>query len=94
MTPQEMINLQNSFATLMMDTYAVVSLRIMGMVGAIPSQTNENTRMLNEKAPAFAEAMTALTNAALSGYRADQIMAAGIAPLQREVSNNRARLTR
>ncbi len=94
MTAEQMINLQNSFTTLMVDTHAVMSLRTMGMVGALPSEADENTRMVNEKAPAFAKAINALTNAALSGYRPDQIMAAGMEPLQREVSSNRARLTK
>lgn len=94
MTPEQMMKLNTSFTSLMMDTQAVMSLRILGMVGIIPSDTNENTRMIDEKAPAFTQAMTALTNAALSGYRPDQIMAAGIEPLQREVSQNRARLTK
>ncbi len=94
MTPEQMMKLQSAFSTLMLDTHAVMSLRMMGMVGAIPSEDDENTRMVEEKAPAFAEALNALTNAALSGYRPDQIMAAGMAPLQREVSSNRARLSK
>ena len=94
MTPEQMLKLHGSFTALMMDTHAVMSLRVMGMVGAIPADADENTRMVNEKGPAFAEAMTALTTAALSGYRPDQIMAAGMEPLQREVSSNRARLTK
>ena len=53
-----------------------------------------SSQLLSEKGPTFAEAMNALTSAALSGYRPDQIMAAGMEPLQREVSSNRARLER
>ena len=94
MTPEQMMKLQGSFTSLMMDTHAVMSLRVMGIMGAIPTESDENTRMVSEKGPAFTEAMHALTNAALSGYRPDQIMAAGIEPLQREVSSNRARLTK
>ncbi|WP_458792326.1 antifreeze protein [Yoonia sp. MH D7] len=94
MTAEQMIILQTSFTTLMMDTHAVMSLRMMGMVGLIATDADENTRMMHEKAPAFTAAMNALTNAALCGYRPDQIIAAGMEPLQREVSNNRARLTK
>lgn len=94
MTPEQMMKLNASFTTMIMDTHAVMSLRVMGMMGAIPADDDENTRMVSEKAPVFAEAMHALTNAALSGYRPDQIMAAGMEPLAREVSSNRARLTK
>jgi adenosylmethionine-8-amino-7-oxononanoate aminotransferase len=92
MTPEQMMKLNNSFTNLMMDTHAVMSIRMMDMMGAIPTDADENTKMVSEKGPAFAEAMSALTSAALSGYRPDQIMAAGLEPLQREVSSNRARL--
>lgn len=94
MTPEQMMKLNTSFATLMMDTTAVMSIRMMGMMGAIPAEADETAKMVAEKGPAFAEAMQALTKAALSGYRPDQIMAAGIEPLQREVSSNRERLTK
>lgn len=94
MTPEQILKLNRSFISLMLDTQAVMSLRIMGMVGAIPAQSNENTRMVSEKGPAFAEAMSALTRAAFKGSRPDQIMSAGIAPLAREVSQNRKRLSK
>ena len=94
MTPEQMMKLNASVSTLMMDSQAVMSLRMMGMMGAIPTDNDEATKMVSEKAPAFAEAMTALTQAALSGYRPDQIIAAGMEPLQREVSSNRDRLTK
>lgn len=81
MTPEQMMKLNNSFTNLMMDTHAVMSIRMMGMMGAIPTDADENTKMVSEKGPAFAEAMSALTSAALSGYRPDQIMAAGMEPL-------------
>ena len=92
MTPEQMMKLNDSFTNLMMYTHAVMSIRMMGMMGAIPTDADENTKMVSEKGPAFAEAMSALTSAALSGYRPDQIMAAGMEPLQREVSSNRARM--
>lgn len=91
MTPEQMMKLQSAFTNLMMDTHAVMSLR---MMGAMDADADETTRMFEEKGPAFTEAMTALTSAALSGYRPDQIIAAGMEPLQREVSGNRARLTK
>ena len=93
MTPEQMMKLQSAFTNLMMDTHAVMSLRMMGMMGTIDTDADENTRMVEEKGPAFTEAMTAFTSAALSGHRPDQIMAADMEPLQREVSSNRARLS-
>ena len=78
MTPEQMTKLNTSFTTLMM--------------GASPTNADENTKMVSEKGPAFAKAISALTSATLSGYRPDRIMAAGMEPLQREVSSNRARL--
>lgn len=93
MTPEQMMKLNASIAKLMMDTHTVMTLRVMGMAGAIPAASDENTRMVHEKGPAFSEAMTAATKAAMSGKRPDQIMAASIKPLQRKVSSNRKRLT-
>lgn len=94
MTPQQILKLNAAYMKLMIDTQMVMTLRVLGIAGAIRSAPDENERMIAEKGPAFTEAMTALTTAALSGSRPDQIIAAGMKPLQRKVSSNKARLSR
>ena len=94
MTPAQMMAMNTKIAKLMIDTQAVMALRLMGMAGALPARSDENNRMVVEKGPAFAKAMTEVTAAAIAGKRPDQIMSAGIKPLQVKVSSNRKRLTK
>lgn len=94
MTPTQFFALNSEMTKLMVDTQTVMTLRLMGMAGALPAQADENDRMMAEKAPAFTQAMTDMTAAAMAGLRPDQVMSAGMVPLQTQVSENRDRLTK
>lgn len=92
MNPFAFFTLQTQMSQLMMDTQAVMSLRIMGMSGAIPARKGENDRMIAEKGPALADAYAAGAKAMMAGNTPDQIMSAAMAPLSKKVSANRKRL--
>ena len=92
MNPFAMLNLQTQMTELMLDTQTVMTLRLMGMSGAIPARRGENNRMVAEKAPAMADAYAAGAKAAMAGNTPDQIMSAVMAPLGKKVRANRKRL--
>lgn len=92
MNPFAMLNLQAQMTALALDTQAVMALRLMAMSGAIPARRGENDRMVNEKAPAMADAYAAATKAVMAGKSADMIISAAIAPLTKKVRANRKRL--
>lgn len=94
MNPLQLLAFQGRMAQFMYDTQVVMTMRVLGMTGAVPAAANENSRMVSEKGPAFAKAMNAAVQATLEGKRPDQIMDAGIKPLSRKVASNRKRLTK
>jgi hypothetical protein len=92
MNPLKLMTLNTQFASLMLDTQAVMALRIMGMAGALPHARTENARMMDEKGPAMTKAFQAATKAAMAGKSPDQIMTAAMAPVSKKVRANRKRL--
>ncbi|MBQ0804163.1 antifreeze protein [Sulfitobacter sp. HGT1] len=94
MNPLKLLALNAQFTSLMIDTQAVMTLRMLGMAGALPHASGENSRMFKEKGPAMARAYKAATHAALSGGSPDQIMTAAMAPVSKRVRANRKRLTK
>ena len=92
MNPFAMMNLQSEMTSLILDTHTVMTLRLMGMSGAIPAEQDENNRMVAEKGPAMADAYAAGAKAAMAGSTPDQIMSAAMAPLSEKVRANRERL--
>lgn len=92
MNPLDLMSLNMKITQLLIETQTVMTLRIMGMSGAIPAHRGENDRMVGEKGPAMAKAMAAATKAMVAGKRPDQILSATIAPLSKRVSSNRKRL--
>ncbi|SFP54208.1 antifreeze protein [Tranquillimonas alkanivorans] len=74
------------------DAQAVVGLRVMGMAGLWAVAPGETTRMVTEKAPAFAEAQWAAWAAAMRGERPDEVMSAWVAPISRTAGANARRL--
>lgn len=94
MNPLTIMTLNTQLASLILDTQAVMSLRILGMAGALPQSRGEKSRMVNEKAPAMVKAFEAAAKAAMAGGRPDQIMAAAMAPVSKKVRANRKRLTK
>ncbi len=92
MNPFAMMSLNVQLASLILDTQAVMALRMMGMAGALPQRRGENERMVSEKAPAMAKAYAAATQAVMSGKRPDEILTEAMKPVSRKVRANRKRL--
>ncbi len=92
MTPLAYMDLNTQITRLMLDTQTVMTLRLMGMSGAIPALRGENELMVAEKAPAMADAYAAGAKAAMSGRSPDQIISAVLAPISKKVRANRLRL--
>lgn len=88
----DMMELGWGLARLAAETQTVMTLRLWGMAGLWPVTSTENSRMISEKAPAFAEAQVAMAKAAMKGQRPDQVMAAGLKPLARKTGSNSRRL--
>ena len=93
-TPTDMMSLWMSYGTMMLEAQSVVAFRMMGMSGAWSVPKGENSAMVAEKVPAFVEAMTASSIAAMSGKAPDKVMQAAITPLTREARSNRKRLAK
>ncbi|MGX9854609.1 antifreeze protein [Limimaricola variabilis] len=93
-TPAELVRTSMTFWTLMAETQAVMAYRLMGMAGLWSVTGGENNRMVDEKVPAFAEAMVAGNRALWSGKRPDQVALATMLPLQRRTASNNKRLAR
>lgn len=85
--------LQMRMATLMFDAQSVMTLRMMGMTGMIPTPEGENLRMMEEKGPAMAQAIDAATQAIMAGQSPNQILHAAITPVSDRVASNRKRLS-
>lgn len=81
-------------AKLAVDTHSVIAMRVMGMNGTWSVPQSEGRSMLQEKAPAFTEAMIAGALTALSGRQPERVMQAAIEPISKQASANRARLAR
>ncbi|MCL3881089.1 antifreeze protein [Marivita sp. GX14005] len=79
-------------ALMALNAQTVITLRLLGMSGAIPARRGENARMVSEKQKALIDAWGAGAKAALSGRPAHDIVAASIKPLSRKVRANRRRL--
>ena len=72
----------------------VIAMRLAGMAGIWSVTPAENTRMVSEKGPAFAEAGMAAWTSAVAGQRPDQVMAAWLRPISRHTSANSRRLSK
>ena len=82
--------LQASF--LLAESQTVIGLRLLGMAGMWHVPKTENSRMVQEKVPAFAASAMAASYAAMNGRRPDQIMHAANHPLRRKTISNSRRL--
>ncbi|MGB3243564.1 MAG: antifreeze protein [Sulfitobacter sp.] len=92
MTPLNLLSLNMQMTTMLVEAQSVVTLRMLGMGGAIPAPAGENERMIKEKPVAMVDAFSAAAKAVMAGKRPDQIMSAAIAPMGRKVRANRKRL--
>lgn len=79
---------------MLVEAQTVVALRMMGMAGGWPVSATENTRMVNEKGPAFIKAAGAATAAAMKGRRPDQIVDAALRPIGLKTRSNARRLSK
>ena len=89
----DIFSLQLRLSTLMIETQSVMTLRILGISGVVPTPVGENFRMVEEKGPAMTAAFVAATNAMWAGARPDQIMSAAMVPVSDQVRSNPQRLT-
>jgi len=88
------MRLWTSYTSMMVETQAVITMRMMGMGGIWSVPNSENETMYAEKLPAFTEAMTAGAIAAMSGHAPDKVMQASMEPLTRKARKNRKRLVK
>lgn len=75
------------------DSQTVIALRVAGLMGFLHQDAREPQRMVQEKADAAGEAMSAALRAAARGQPADKVMAAALRPYRRRTSANARRLT-
>ncbi|MFC6636591.1 antifreeze protein [Sulfitobacter sp. JBTF-M27] len=90
----DLFSLHMRVTTLMIETQAVVVLRLMGMAGIIPAHHGENHLMVSEKGPAMAQAFTEASMAMMAGKQPDQVFSAAMDPISKRVKSNHKRLTR
>ena len=93
-TPMDLMNTSFQFVTLMVETQTVMAYRMLGMAGVWSVTPHEKKRMVDEKGPAFMEAMLAGTMTAARGQSPDKVMRATMAPLSRKTASNRKRLAK
>ena len=79
---------------LMAETQAVIGFRMLGLAGIWAVTPSENRRMVDEKLPAFTEALIAGTIAGSRGRSPAQIMDATLRPLRRRTRQNSRRLAK
>lgn len=92
MHPLNLFTFNLRILSMWMDTQTVMTLRLMGLSGAIPARRGETRRMVAEKGPAMGRAYAAGVQATMAGKRPDEIVDATLAPLGRRVRANRKRL--
>lgn len=79
---------------LMAETQAVIGYRLMGIAGFWSVTPSENQRMVNEKLPAFTEAIVAGAMAGTRGKTPAQVVDATLRPLRRRTRQNSRRLAK
>ncbi|WP_134681193.1 antibiotic ABC transporter [Paracoccus ravus] len=88
------IMLWQQMARMAWESQIVIAMRTAGMMGLLPQDKAEPSRMVTEKADAANEAMFAALAAAGRGERADKVMAAALRPYRRRTKANVKRLSR
>lgn len=94
MSPFALLNLNMGLVSLIVEAQTVVTLRLLGLAGAIPSKPGEIDRMFREKPVAYTEAWFRAAEAVVAGKPADAIIEAAAKPLRRKVRANKRRLMR
>lgn len=93
-TPTQLTDLALRTAQLMAESHIVITLRLMGAMGAWPVSPDEMHLMYAEKGPAFLRATARAQRAVASGSPLPVVALAVITPLTHKVRRNRRRLTR
>jgi len=91
--PFDLSNIVMPSLELLAEAQMVVSMRLAGMIGLWPVETDEPHRMVTEKGPALMSAASDAHTAAMSGQRLDEILIAAITPLTGTARDNRVRLS-
>jgi hypothetical protein len=94
MAPLEMMRLQVRVSVMLMEAGAVIWMRGLGMAGLWNVTPAERSRMISEKAGAFARSSGAGLASALAGRSAAETAAAMLAPVARKTRSNARRLSR
>ena len=81
-------------AQIAIESQMVIGLRLAGMMGILPQNSNESQRMVLEKLDAAQESGTAMFRAVTRGASVDQVMSAALRPYRRRTKANARRLTR
>ena len=92
--PADYIRTGFALWALAFEAQTVIAYRSLGLWGVTTPAPDENSRMIEEKTPAFVAAALDASRAAWGGKRPDQIANAWIAPLTRKARANRRRLMR
>ena len=92
--PADIVGTSLQLGLLAWETQMVMAMRLMGLAGGWSVLPSESVRMVEEKAPAFAEAALMAARAAHDGKRPDQVVDAWTRSLRRRTTSNTRRLMR
>ena len=92
--PAEAIRATADMMLLTWEAQMVMAMRIAGMAGWWSVVPSENARMVNEKAPAFAEAGAAAGRAMMRGADPATMLSVWARPIRRRTGANARRLSR
>ncbi|WP_209424535.1 antibiotic ABC transporter [Pararhodobacter sp. SW119] len=91
LTPAAM-QLANTYTRMLVESQMIITMRMMGMVGAWRVSPTENKRMVQEKMSAFMKGAAAAGAVAMRGADAVAIVTAATAPYSRATRANTRRL--
>ena len=78
----------------MIESQAVIAMRVMGMAGIWSVTPSEDSRMVSEKIAALTRAATESTRVAMAGGSPDRVAAAAIRPIRQTTRANMRRLSK
>ena len=90
--PADPITNAMQIGMMLMEAQAVMSMRMMGMMGLWSVTPQENTRMVTEKMEAMVKSATDAGRVTMRGGSPDEIAAAAIAPVRKATRANSRRL--
>lgn len=92
--PVDLVRTGSQVGLLMVESQAVVALRLLGLTGFWAVTPSETSVMISEKGPTLAKAASAATRAMASGKRPDQVLDAAVRPLRSRTRANVRRLSK